>query len=136
MFDRDNDGVIDSGKELFGNFTPQPPSRHLNGFAALAVYDQPDHGGNGDGVIDAQDKVYSLLRIWVDLNHDGIAQPDELFTLSQVGVDSISLNHHLSKRTDQYGNSFRYESTVNAHDPNTGNKVGRLAYDVFLTAAN
>lgn len=132
----DASGHVLDGRHLFGNFTPQPTSPHPNGFLALAIYDQPDHGGNGDGIIDAHDAIYSKLRIWIDKNHDGIAQPDELFTLPQIGVVSLSLDYSFSYREDQYGNQFRYRAKANPHHHRGDNKeedeVGPWAYDVFF----
>ena len=129
--DRDGNGSIDDGTELFGNVTPQPSSTKANGFLALAVYDQPSEGGNGDGIIDDRDAVFAALRIWVDRNHDGVSQPGELPSLIDAGVVSIDLAYRESRRTDRWGNGFRYRAKVtHSH----GTHLNRWAWDVFVVA--
>ena len=130
--DRDGDGRIGSGRELFGNLTPQPSppaGRQKNGFLALAEYDRPALGGNADGVIDARAAVFASLRLWRDANHDGVSQTAELYPLPALDVVRLHLDYKEAKREDAYGNGFRYRAKV---DDAKGAKVGRWAWDVFL----
>jgi hypothetical protein len=83
---------------------------------------------NHDGVIDAKDAVFKSLRLWIDENHDGISQPEELHTLAELGVNSISRKYKEEPWHDQYGNQFRYRAQVN--DETTD----KWTYDVFRGA--
>ncbi|MGB2626287.1 MAG: hypothetical protein WAK20_05830 [Candidatus Acidiferrum sp.] len=125
------DGRITNGAEMFGNLTPQPPSLDPNGFEALAVYDQPKNGGNGDGIIDSRDAIFSRLRIWRDSNHNGISEPWELISLQEARIKSISLSYTEEGRIDKWGNRFRYRAKVVATDG-----ADKWAYDVILQFTN
>ena len=122
--DRNGNGAIDDGTELFGNFTPQPASATPNGFLALAALDD-----NQDRWIDAADAVFERLRLWNDANHDARTQPGELRGLSAAGIRRLSLDYTETMRRDRYGNLFRLKAKIDAAGPDG---VGKFAWDVFL----
>ena len=131
VLDRNANNLVDNSKEMFGLFTDQPHATTTrNGFVALAEFDRNDSGGNNDGKIDNRDAVFANLRLWQDQNHDGVSQANELKTLPGLGLAEIELNYKEFKRTDDFGNRFRYRAKVKDIQ---GAQIGRWAYDVFLT---
>jgi hypothetical protein len=127
VYDRNGNGTIDNGEELFGNFTPQPiplDGHERNGFWALRGFDS-----NSDGVISRGDSLFSNLRLWQDSNHNGVSEPGELYTLKDVGLKSIDLDYRESRKKDKHGNRFRYRAKVKDQKDA---QLGRWAWDVFL----
>ncbi|MBS2027998.1 MAG: hypothetical protein JST54_08860 [Deltaproteobacteria bacterium] len=87
--DRDGNGRIDSGEELFGSLTKLPDGRRAqNGFEALAALD-----ANHDGKLDAQDPAFAKLVLWSDADQDRRSSRGELTSLAQAGVVAIELTY-------------------------------------------
>ena len=101
--DRDGNGRIDNGQELFGDHTVLSDGTvATSGFQALAEFDE-----NADGVIDSNDSIYSQLRVWQDANGNGIATSTELKTLAQLDIVSINLSSTVTQVSDAMNNIQR-----------------------------
>jgi len=121
--DRNQNGRIDDGGELFGNHTRLAGGTEAaNGFDALSELDL-----NHDGAIDDADSIWSSLLLWTDRNHDGKSSANELEPITASAVHRIDLRYHWIGRRDQFGNMFRYQ----AHAELDGG-ARRPIYDVFF----
>lgn len=89
VFDKNENGVIDNGNELFGNNTFNILGDYAkHGFDALSQYDN-----NQDNRIDNNDVIWSSLNLWIDKNINGKTDIDELFNIECLGIESIDLNY-------------------------------------------
>ena len=114
VYDRNGDGVVNNGSELFGDNTPlKNGERATNGYQALADLDD-----NGDGKVDAADSAFAHLRVWRDLNQDGISQEGELLTLNEAKVKALNLANKNTDRDLGNGNSLAEEGTYTDSDGN------------------
>lgn len=132
--DRTGNGLIDDGSELFGVGTPLVlEGRNApNGFVGLAQYDQRQLGGNDDGLISEADAIWPQLRLWLDLNADGVANREEMRTLRSVGIRSLDTIPRIRKYVDEAGNIIPFWAWAN-RSALPGRAAGRsLMVDVFF----
>jgi len=114
IYDRNGDGVVNDGSELFGDNTLlKNGERAANGYQALKELDD-----NGDGKVDAADSAFAKLRVWRDLNQDGISQEGELLTLEEAKVKALNLAHKNGNRDLGNGNTLAEEGTYTDSDGN------------------
>ena len=150
----DKSGVIDSADDLFGNYTAHSGADYLgvkdhpdpNGFLALNYYDMPAQGGNGDGVLDAHDKIWHKLKLWkpkhchLEPDKQCTALDSELFTLESQGVHAISGVYGPGEDSDwvwfpdKQADQCRFKTIVNPAAGETQKKSqdGRWACDFNL----
>ena len=128
VLDRNGNGLIDDGRELFSHVSPQQPSLTPNGFQALRMFDDPLNGGNDDGRLNASDEIYGSLSLWLDADRDGSTDTGELVSLSSVGLAEIELDYTDEfAHDDEHGNTFKYSAPAHFDD---GRSV--LAWAVFF----
>jgi hypothetical protein len=124
VLDRNHDGVINDGSELFGSSTTlDNGAKAADGYAALRELD-----ANQDGTISSADAVYADLRVWVDSNSDGVNQTSELKSLSSLNIAKIDLQATASLTTDN-GNLVGLTSTYETTDG-----ASHAAADVWFVA--
>jgi hypothetical protein len=126
VMDRNGNGTIDNGGELFGTATLlSTGARASNGFMALAELDS-----NADGVISRSDTSYAQLRLWTDANHNGISEPRELETLFDARLTTIYLGYQPVGQVDEQGNQFWLKGSVLISK--RGVERTRAMFDVIL----
>jgi hypothetical protein len=136
-------GAVRGLDQMFGNLMqPQPPDLHPNGYLALSEYDKPANGGNGDGVIGPEDAIWLDggppvglytgvgLRLWVGRpNAAGASNAADLYHPEQLGVFGFALTYVDVPKVDEYGNVFRYRSSIFLNPARS--QQDTRSYDVF-----
>lgn len=124
--DRNGNGRIDSGAELFGNATILSNGRAAaDGYRALAELDS-----NGDGGVSSNDFRFTELVLWIDANRNGIGEAAELVPISNTGIVFLSTDARESRKHDRWGNLFKYRAKVIWQDGKQD-----FSYDVFPVTA-
>jgi hypothetical protein len=127
-YDRNGNGAIDDGGELFGSATSLGAGAYAkNGFEALRELDS-----NGDGVFDARDPGFSLVVVWSDRNLDRRSSANELVSLAEAGVIAIDLHETRDRRCDVRGNCEGERSRFRFVDRMTGEVRSGAVIDVYV----
>jgi hypothetical protein len=121
--DRNNDGTINDGSELFGSSTVLADgSKAIDGYQALAQLDT-----NRDGVISSEDAQFARLGVWVDGNADGSTGTGEVKSLAELNISQLSLKVEATSNTNN-GNLIGLTSSYQ-----TADGVNHTAADVWFT---
>ncbi|PKN32200.1 MAG: hypothetical protein CVU63_19990 [Deltaproteobacteria bacterium HGW-Deltaproteobacteria-20] len=127
VMDRNGNGRIDDGSELFGSASPLSAGRTAShGFEALAALDD-----NGDGVVDTNDAAWAMLMVWRDEDGSGMSDPAELRSVAETGLLSISLDYRVEPRCDARGNCERERATFQWRDADGEVRTGETV-DIHL----
>jgi len=127
VMDRNGNGRIDDGSELFGSASPLSAGRTAShGFEALAALDD-----NGDGVVDTNDAAWAMLMVWRDEDGSGMSDPAELRSVAETGLLSISLDYRVEPRCDARGNCERERATFQWRDADGAVRTGETV-DIHL----
>jgi hypothetical protein len=111
VMDRNHDGQINDGSELFGSSTTlSNGQKAADGYSALREMD-----ANHDNVIDQNDAAFNDLRVWVDGNSDGVTETGELKTLASLGITQIGVQTAVGTEADN-GNVLGLTSTYQTAD--------------------
>ncbi|MEO1368116.1 MAG: hypothetical protein AAFX50_13160, partial [Acidobacteriota bacterium] len=129
--DRNGNGLIDDGSELFGSGTPLAAGvRAPHGYVALRDLDSVENGGNADGWLSAQDQKFADLLVWTDRNQNGVSEHRELENASRAGLVAIDLQYWYDGSRDSYGNELKFLSIAVIRK--RGVVMHTLAADVFF----
>ena len=116
VWDRNKNGLIDDGSELFGNnYTLKDGSKAANGFEALKEFDS-----NGDGIVDARDDRWGELQLWQDRNGDGKVDDGELIGMEDAGVAGLNVDYQNKAGADENGNKHSQVGSFIRDDGTTG----------------
>ncbi len=139
--DINGNGLIDSGRELFGDATlltrgARVGQKAADGFEALADLDL-SASGLSDGKFDANDVAYSSVKLWQDANQDGISQAGELHTFADLGVASINVSGIASNINLGGGNTQAFSGSFTKTNGQKGDAgTAELAGSLLLAANN
>ncbi|MGG4661706.1 hypothetical protein [Providencia vermicola] len=130
-WDKNQDGIINSGNELFGNNSLLfNNTLAKDGFSALSELDS-----NADGIINSSDKLWLELKIWQDKNSDAISQFNELTSLSDMGINTIELNTKELNSYDENGNFHKLIAKV-CWDNNNKTEIVDVLFHQRVTEPN
>lgn len=104
--DKNENGKIDNQSEMFG-------STEKTGFEELKELDT-----NNDGIIDSKDADFNKIRLWQDLNENGVTDEGELKTATEAGIKSILTNSYKMNEINN-NNIITEKATVVYNDGTT-----------------